>query len=178
MCACERVCARAVLEFQDCLRQQVYDPERGEYRYTDKYEGRKLNPKTFVEEFRRFFMCDGRMQLAALARFIDLVNDLNSIRKEIGLRNVLRIYSSSLLLLYEPMGRDEEGDVHVDMKMIDFAHTHSAHVDIEQDDGYDIGIANLLDVLRRIASSADDGGVADDSAASCSEVGSSDSPQE
>ena len=64
-------------------------------------------------------------------------------------------FSSSLLFLYEGAHGREGGDPHVDLRMIDFAHTWPMQAAAEQqheprDTGYLTGLSSLLRVLQQI----------------------------
>jgi len=192
----------------------VYDSDTKSFRYFDKYQGRKLTPDKFIAGMRAFFCTtDNLLRTSIVRRFLDRIRELYAIHKA---DHPYRMYSSSLLFVYEGMpldhnassgssnntntntttdsvdtpispsvaasasastsgvadtsaesrleaprhdelnhdchehvGQDEDGD-HIELRMIDFAHTHRLESGHVQDDGYLFGLSNLIDTLETI----------------------------
>jgi hypothetical protein len=60
-----------------------------------------------------------------------------------------RFYSTSLLFVYEG---DPSEPQHIDLRMVDFAHTFTLEDNTVNDDGYLFGLRNLIDIVEQIYS--------------------------
>eukprot|EP01095_Lingulamoeba_sp_RSL-Kostka_P002793 TRINITY_DN13710_c0_g1_i1.p1 TRINITY_DN13710_c0_g1~~TRINITY_DN13710_c0_g1_i1.p1 ORF type:complete len:415 (-),score=124.78 TRINITY_DN13710_c0_g1_i1:21-1211(-) len=126
---------------------QVYECNNDEYRYFHKYQGRELTKMNFHEEMGRFFNNGNGINVNAITKIIPY---LTSIKNLINEKPTFKFYSSSLLIIYEgDDGLSDQISTPI-LKMIDFAHTHQLTDDFVNDDGYLIGIDNLIHVCNRL----------------------------
>lgn len=136
----------------------MFKPHTGEFKFENKYAGRKLTAQSF-EQHIIDFLHDGNQVLihhvSMLQRKLKLL--LHSIMQ----LPAYRFFGSSLLVIYDG---DSLADSEIDIRMIDFAHTvldeemHSAIKDMtyppsdpdQPDQGYILGLRTLLDILNRM----------------------------
>lgn len=128
---------------------QLYDPSVNEYVREDKYLGRKYDDAGARDAIQRFlaFNNTSNQQLSHFKdAFLGKIDDLSRrVTEMLG----VRLYASSLLLIREG---DPDGDILLDIKMIDFANA-SIYKDGEPDattpdDGYLLGLRNLREILQ------------------------------
>eukprot|EP01113_Clastostelium_recurvatum_P043223 TRINITY_DN7104_c0_g1_i2.p1 TRINITY_DN7104_c0_g1~~TRINITY_DN7104_c0_g1_i2.p1 ORF type:complete len:367 (-),score=53.48 TRINITY_DN7104_c0_g1_i2:21-1067(-) len=152
---------------------KVYRPGYG-YEIHDRLYGRSLNASTMEEAIRDFLYDGERLRRGILLQLISKLAALIEVLSEdpCGAEDdngagctlspsmchssfPLRLYSSSLLLVFDGDYLDKDGERvgDVDIKMIDFAHAISKHDDEgKEDDGYVFGLHNLLHIFHSIAS--------------------------
>ncbi|KAJ2960360.1 hypothetical protein NQZ79_g4272 [Umbelopsis isabellina] len=136
----------------------MFKPHTGEFKFENKYAGRKLTAQSFEQHFMDF-LHDGNQVLihhvSMLQRKLKLL--LHSIMQ----LPAYRFFGSSLLVIYDG---DSLADSEIDIRMIDFAHTvldeemHSGLKDMtyppsdpdQPDQGYILGLHTLLDILNRM----------------------------
>jgi inositol-hexakisphosphate kinase len=127
---------------------KVYDVVRSAYTERNKDEGKKITKDTIVPHLAAFFH-DGRGVRAAALRGIK--RKLAELRTALREEGAFRMYSTSLLLLYEGAEPEsDEADVRCDVRMIDFAHVYPHIEGTESDDGYMWGLENLINLLEQI----------------------------
>eukprot|EP01116_Phalansterium_solitarium_P016651 TRINITY_DN3910_c0_g1_i2.p1 TRINITY_DN3910_c0_g1~~TRINITY_DN3910_c0_g1_i2.p1 ORF type:complete len:222 (+),score=91.66 TRINITY_DN3910_c0_g1_i2:205-870(+) len=132
--------------------QQVFQPRTRSYAVVNKYQGRKIAADSFGAALRQFFFDGSCYRTDVLLALIERLRRLLASYQSTP--TAFRFYSTSLLLMYEgepsnaadPMPR-------VDVRMIDFAHTHRYEPGTELDDGYLFGLRNLLHTLCAIQAS-------------------------
>ncbi len=90
-----------------------------------------------------FFFDGSRCRIEELKTLVEKLEDLIEVIQD--LEATYRIYSASLLLIYE--GNPDEGKCNVDLRMVDFAHTFPFEEGNVQDDGYVFGLKNLQKLL-------------------------------
>jgi hypothetical protein len=95
----------------------MFKPHTGEFKFENKYAGRKLTAQSFEQHFVDF-LHDGNQVLihhvSMLQRKLKLL--LHSIMQ----LPACRFFGSSLLVIYDG---DSLADSEIDIRMIDFAHT-------------------------------------------------------
>jgi len=137
---------------------QVYHPGAG-YRFMHKYEGRKLTESTFPRAVQQFFHNGTRVRTEVVEQFLPKLRDVQATTA----RGHFKLYSTSLLLVYEGQrDEDEDGGERAGdeaaadttrLCMIDFAHTFArtaSDENDENDDGYQFGIGNFIQILEDI----------------------------
>jgi len=144
---------------------QVYCPITKQYKYFDKYDGRKYDHMSLKQVLTLYFNRDRgsgyKVDLNLAQAFLDKLLVLHSI---LDTSSPYRFYSSSLLFIYEgdsSIAFHNAEDVKnvtltdVDLKMIDFAHTYRLLADDERDDGYVLGLSSLINLLQEIVKLGD-----------------------
>jgi len=114
-------------------------------REVDKYEHRKLNNETLLISLYSFFSNGTKLRTSIIKQFLVKLEKLLQV---IETNQPYRVYSSSLLFMFE--GAKKERTPEVTLKMIDFAHTYSFREGQKQDDGYKLGLINLIDCLEKV----------------------------
>jgi len=115
---------------------KVFQVNSNSYVSFDKPWGKKVTPQTMKDSLAKFFQNGKENRFELISAFIE---KLLKIQEWVNSQKEVRVYSSSLLFLYD-------GDVSnskVDIKMIDFAHVHDIK-DGGKDEGYILGMKNLL----------------------------------
>lgn len=120
---------------------QGYSLVKGDYWQLHKYEGRKLTKETLPLAFYNFFHSQISLRKDVIKIVIDDLYKILDVVK----REEFRLYSSSLLLVYDAVSETPK----VFLKMIDFSHTFSTESK-EIDDGYVFGIKNLIHLLENL----------------------------
>jgi len=126
---------------------KVYQPEINDYKKSGKAEGQKVTVDNFQDALSEYFHNGKHMRKSLISKFIEKIEKIREWAEQQG---DVRIYSSSLLFIYD--GEESDSDEHVELKMIDFAHVHKIE-DGGKDDGYIFGVQNLLKSLNGILSS-------------------------
>ena len=132
--------------------QQVYQPASSDYVCRDKYFGRQVTVNGFPAALAAYFV-DGAADRTLFVA--PLVARLQAILGELERCERVRLYSSSLLFVYEgdPSVTDAS---RCDVRLIDFAHsTMDATADDDDcadgpDQGYLMGLRNLIRFLGAI----------------------------
>lgn len=138
----------------------MYNSEKGEYMFKDKYFGRGLSDAGMRDEIEGFFSAGGRLRLDAIQALLPRLADLQTTLES---QDSLRLFSVSLLLIYEGehvgpctvngAGGGEDGS-HVELRMIDFANaTHKGYPEDPlryegPDEGWLFGLQNVIAILR------------------------------
>lgn len=124
---------------------KTYQPHLKVYREMHKYEGRKITRDNIAEWLANYFHNGLQLRSDIVDGFIGRMQELLAVVER---EEVYRIYSSSLLFVYEgSLKRPPKWDV----KMIDFAHTYLLD-GLEQDDGYRFGLKHLIRLLEEVRS--------------------------
>jgi hypothetical protein len=110
--------------------------------FRDKYDGRNLKEADLVPESRWFFSNDAQLRTECL---VLTLAKLRAIADKMESQVHFKFYSSSLLLVYEG---DVNAPAHVDVRLIDFAHTQRSN-DV-RDTGYLFGIRYLIGVFETV----------------------------
>jgi len=122
---------------------KVYSHELNDYESYGKDFGKKVTDATFLDTLKIFF--HGRKEISK-----DLVEAfherLRAVHDWISDQNELRLYSSSILFIYDG---HRESDMKVEMKLIDFAHVHEI-TDGGKDEGYIKGMNNLVQFMEQL----------------------------
>ena len=115
----------------------------GEYDVKGRPWGMALTPDDIVENLSNFFDDGERSRLDVLEKYISRLEVLLLWYSE---QNIIKMFSSSLLFVY-----DSEGDVDLaDVHMIDFAHVKRIESPDDRDHGYISGLANLISIFKQI----------------------------
>eukprot|EP01118_Nematostelium_gracile_P004140 TRINITY_DN14876_c0_g2_i1.p1 TRINITY_DN14876_c0_g2~~TRINITY_DN14876_c0_g2_i1.p1 ORF type:complete len:294 (+),score=78.41 TRINITY_DN14876_c0_g2_i1:52-933(+) len=121
---------------------RVFDETTGEFKGYDKAWGKSVTDTTFLESLKVYFHNGNALRSELVPSFIEL---LKNIHAHVDEQRHLRIYSSSLLFIYDGVSDNSK----VDLRMIDFAHVHPI-TDGGKDDGYIFGVSNLIEHLQKI----------------------------
>mmetsp|Transcript_21451 Transcript_21451/g.52558 ORF Transcript_21451/g.52558 Transcript_21451/m.52558 type:complete len:399 (-) Transcript_21451:560-1756(-) len=144
---------------------QVYNPVDDTYTFRDKFDGRNLDEKGFVNSIKQFFTCiDGQLRLTVIERLIERILKLVSVVSE---QKSFQFFSSSLLFICEGCGPKDQkrlfGTVkndnlqRVDLRFIDFAQAARDTEEKGVDKGFLKGLGNIVTILRNLlASNAED----------------------
>ena len=139
---------------------QMYNCERGEYMFKDKYFGRGLSDSGMRDEIEGFFSAGGQLRSDAIRALLPRLTELQT---ALQLQDSLRLFSVSLLLIYEGEhlvpgavnGAGGEGEEsHVELRMIDFANaTHKGYPGDPlryegPDEGWLFGLKNVIQILK------------------------------
>ena len=119
-----------------------YSIEVSEFWQLHKYEGRRLTESNMPLAFMRFFQNGRELRTDVVEVFLEKLRDVQQVIQ----RREFRFYSTSLLLVYD--GAATTPDVR--LKMIDFSHTFPAAHAAEIDDGYLLGLHNLIGILESL----------------------------
>jgi len=124
---------------------KVFYPRTKSVTEVDKYAHRKLDKDTIIHSLYEYFHTGNHLRREVIQKFID---HLQTLRQTMEQDEAYRIYSSSLLFMYE--GSIEE-PANVQVKMIDFEHTF-LYTDKTKDldDGYQFGLNSLIYLLETI----------------------------
>mmetsp|Transcript_3891 Transcript_3891/g.5556 ORF Transcript_3891/g.5556 Transcript_3891/m.5556 type:complete len:412 (+) Transcript_3891:159-1394(+) len=140
---------------------QVYNTNDDGYKFHDKFFGRNLDEKGFqrcIEEF--FTSANGHIRVKVMRKLASRIEMLLNVVSE---QKSFQFFSSSLLFICEgclPLeqkrlhgGIKNENYQRVDLRFIDFA---QAATDTEKkgvDDGFLLGLRNIVKIMRGIATS-------------------------
>jgi len=135
---------------------QVYQATSGRFLCRNKLYGRKLNVDGFRDALRSFLHDGTRLRKDALPPLIRRLEELRSVLAQF---NSLRLYTTSLLLIYEGCHavklRLAEEEPLTDVRIIDFA--HSTHATMEDkvlysgpDSGFLLGLNNMIQLFKSI----------------------------
>lgn len=124
---------------------QNYQIGSKSYKYTSKYDGRKLKHDTIKDAIADFFNNGATFRMDALSQFVDRLKSFYKVME--GVKDKFRFYSTSLLMVYEG---DPDSPPQINIKMIDFAHTFAMADSDVNDDGYLFGLSNLIDLMEQI----------------------------
>lgn len=122
---------------------RTYRQTTSEYDVKGKPWGMALTPEDMADNLATFFDDGTRIRLDILKKYIDRLEVLLPWYAE---QNIIKIYSSSLLFVYDSDGPVESATVH----MIDFAHVKRIEKPDGRDARYCVGLRNLIDVFKKI----------------------------
>jgi len=132
---------------------QRYSQTDGAFQKVDKYIGRKADEEKFHQLLETFFTVRGQLQVGVIR---SLLSQCKRLRKVISDLNCVRFYSSSLLVIYEGSGDEEEETEQPRLRLIDFANvSHPGLGDGGKlhegpDSGLLLGLDNFLSILKQI----------------------------
>jgi len=121
---------------------KVYQLDQEKYLSRDKDWGKNVTDSNFKDSLATFFHNGKDTRYELIAKYVE---KLKPIQEWINSQLKVRIYSSSLLFIYD--GDPSNNDI--ELKMIDFAHVHEVK-DNGKDEGYILGMKNLLESLAQI----------------------------
>uniref|UniRef100_A0A7E4UW97 Kinase n=1 Tax=Panagrellus redivivus TaxID=6233 RepID=A0A7E4UW97_PANRE len=124
---------------------QFYDAQSSTYQCVDKYYGRELDRRGLTKMINKFLHADSPVgvRLATL-----LLEKLQVIRSRVESVDGLRLYGSSLLVVFE--GDPKATDLNLDCRLIDFANATCSLMNGAQHAGSDVGTLLGLDSLINI----------------------------
>ncbi len=129
---------------------QVYNPDKQEFIFRDKYFGRSLDVENFEITLRSYFQNGSSLRKDCIEKSIERIQ---SLRDVLAIQNTYVFYACSILLIYEGfIDADIPSEVICDMRMIDFAHTYAfdnSQSELVDDSGVVFGLESLLTLLRR-----------------------------
>jgi hypothetical protein len=130
---------------------QVYNPEKQEFVFRDKYFGRSLDADNFEVALRSYFQSGSSLRKDCVQKSMER---LISLKQVLQSQSAYIFYACSILLIYEGFIYPNcPSDVCSDMRLIDFAHTY--HIpspgaeDIVDDSGVLYGLDTLLRLLQK-----------------------------
>jgi len=130
---------------------KVFDVVQDAYLEKNKDAGKKVTKDTIVPHLAAFFHNGRAQRMDVLLRIKQKLNDLLLALRKLDAKDSYRLYSTSLLFVYEGAERDSSStNAKCDVRMIDFAHVHPLTEGTENDDGYVWGLGNLVGLLERI----------------------------
>lgn len=115
----------------------------GEFDVKGRPWGMALTPDDIVENLSTFFDDGERSRLDVLEKYIARLEILLPWYSE---QSMIKIFSSSLLFVYDSDGDANMADVH----MIDFAHVKRIESPDDRDHGYVAGLTRLIDIFKQI----------------------------
>ncbi len=131
---------------------RVFQRESGEFRVYHRAFGRTLDEHNISEGFRAFLDAgDDKLRTDVVDALLARIHDVLSWWDR---QRLFRIYSSSLLLIYEGDVSSVAQYTHtvrpqdVEVRMIDFAHVFPA-LDNGHTDGYVVGLRNIMATLQQ-----------------------------
>jgi len=120
---------------------KIYQADKQDYVSYGKDWGKNVTDANFLESLIVYFNNGKEIRRSLAPLFLE---KLLKVQGWINSQTALRIYSSSLLFIYDGEDSDE-----VELKMIDFAHVHEI-TDGGKDDGYITGMNNLIEFMKQI----------------------------
>lgn len=123
---------------------RVYHSTKGEYIVKDKEWSKTVTEET-MEDALSFFFSDGKSLRKSIIQ--NILTKLHPIKEWMESQRQFRFYSSSVLILYD--GDEAINNSNTEIRLIDFAHVHPI-TDGGRDEGYIIGITNLIKYLRTL----------------------------
>jgi len=132
---------------------QRYSQTDGAFQKVDKYIGRKADEEKFHQLLETFFTVRGQLQVGVIR---SLLSQCKRLRKVISDLSCMRFYSSSLLVIYEGSGDEEEEAEQPRLRLIDFANVShpslgdGAKLHEGPDSGLLLGLDNFLSILKQI----------------------------
>lgn len=125
---------------------QAWDVKQQEYRLLEKYQGRDLDEEGLLAQVRDFVFDGEEVRQDIVDAFLEQLRRLEALIRR---HRVFRIYSTSLLLIYDGHREHDEHPPCVHVKMIDFAHIETYSPGDPDDDGYLDGLGNLIRFFTR-----------------------------
>eukprot|EP00761_Pharyngomonas_kirbyi_P000388 gb/GECH01000388.1/.p1 GENE.gb/GECH01000388.1/~~gb/GECH01000388.1/.p1 ORF type:complete len:360 (+),score=77.72 gb/GECH01000388.1/:1-1080(+) len=125
---------------------QVYRRDQCRYLLRDKYFGRKLTQNTLNEALEEYFDNGETIMCKVIPGFLQRLQKLLEVFEN---NRSHHFFSSSLLFVYE----GDSDDPSFDLRMVDFAHVYQTKeplVPDEHDEGYILGLKNLIHILNSI----------------------------
>mmetsp|Transcript_10973 Transcript_10973/g.20178 ORF Transcript_10973/g.20178 Transcript_10973/m.20178 type:complete len:405 (-) Transcript_10973:282-1496(-) len=136
---------------------QVYNSHDDGYTFRDKFYGRNLDENGLIHSIDEFFTNEKGHRKKILDNFITQILKLLTVISE---QKSFQFFSSSLLFICEGCHPEDQKRLHgtikngdydrVDLRFIDFA---QAAVDTEKkgvDEGFLLGLQNIVDILRNV----------------------------
>jgi len=135
---------------------QRYSQTDGAFQKVDKYMGRKADEEKFNQLLETFFTVRGELQVSVIR---SLLSQCKRLRKVIADLSSTRFYSSSLLVIYEGSGEEEDDIEEPRLRLIDFANVSHPCLDLGEggvklhegpDSGLLLGLDNLVLILKHL----------------------------
>ena len=132
-----------------------YEAGTNEYKRTDKYTGRTADLFTLTSLLQDFFSISGSGQI--LRHIIKcVIKELHGIKEILERLDGFRLYSSSLLIIYDTIGDTDSDDPpssshQVKVKIIDFANSALPGDQVAHpgpDTGFLLGVHSLINMLE------------------------------
>jgi hypothetical protein len=117
----------------------------------DRFFGRTLTPSTIANAMEAFLFDGYTTRKELIPSILEALQRLLEVMEE----SVCRLYTSSLLFIYEgdETRREEDEYARVDVKIVDFAHGVSKESsEGELDDGFVFGLKNLIILFQSLLS--------------------------
>jgi len=124
---------------------KVYQVETGNYIKKSKDYGKTIKTEDFQSALSEYFHNGKELRRGLIPKFLEKIKE---IKEWIESQGDVRLYSSSILFVYDGEGSDDN----VVIKMIDFAHVFKI-TDDGKDDGYIFGVNNVIQYLEAIHAS-------------------------
>jgi len=121
---------------------KVYQNENGEYIKKGKEDGKDVKTEDFQAALSEYFHNGKELRRGLIPKFIEKIKLIQEWAHSQG---DVRLYSSSILFVYDGEGSDDK----VAIKLIDFAHVFKI-TDNGKDDGYIFGVNNVIQYLEAI----------------------------
>jgi len=121
---------------------KVYQVETGDYIKKSKDYGKTIKTENFQSALSEYFHNGKELRRGLIPKFLEKIME---IKEWIESQGELRLYSSSILFVYDGEGSDDN----VVIKLIDFAHVFKI-TDEGKDDGYIFGVNNVIQSLEAI----------------------------
>jgi len=122
---------------------KVYQTETGDYIKKGKAEGKDVTTENFRAALSEYFHNGKELRKELIPKFLEKIY---KIKEWIESQSELRLYSSSILFVYDGEGDNDN----VVIRIIDFAHVFKI-ADQGKDEGYIFGVNNLISHLEGIA---------------------------
>mmetsp|Transcript_14363 Transcript_14363/g.15922 ORF Transcript_14363/g.15922 Transcript_14363/m.15922 type:complete len:249 (-) Transcript_14363:48-794(-) len=125
------------------LRSYILDKD--DYDSRDKPWGKKVTDKTMKESLTLFFNNGKTIRKDVIKMFLE---QLKPVQEFFERQSKIKVFSSSILFVYDGASKDPVGR----LRIIDMAHVFPI-TDKSKDEGYRVGMKNLIDVFTQIAES-------------------------
>ncbi|KNB44306.1 inositol hexakisphosphate kinase 3 [Blastocystis sp. subtype 4] len=122
-----------------CGMRVLYCPQTGSWTYQEKAWGKSLQADDMLDAVALFFFDGVNLRIDLMDEILDKLCEIRDAVEAC----TWRFWSSSLLFVYEG-----GGESHVDIHLIDFANCNFANSYTTPDEGYLLGISNLIATIR------------------------------
>lgn len=140
---------------------QCYDLSTQQYKFTNKYEGRRFSDDDFKNCLKEFLFNGVSYRTDLLP---PLIQKLDTLSKQLLNMEGYRFYCSSLLIIYDAdMSLFQENNTaensvpSIELRMIDFANARlkeeETNMHTGPDDGYIFGVTSLISIFKEFQSS-------------------------
>lgn len=130
---------------------QLYQDDKNEFVCSDKYFGRHLSRDTLFETIDSFFRQGTILHTRVIHTILERLHGLATVLEE---QTQFVFIACSVLILYDRAVQSNDTSIdagHVDVRLIDFAHTYPVS-DLEEsiETGTVFGVRTLIDLLESI----------------------------